>query len=222
MSTGWIKLHRSLSEWEWYDDINARILLIHLLISVNYEDKKWKGLMVKKGSMVLSWSTLSKGCGLSIKQCRTAMQKLEESGEVARNTASRFQVVNLVKWDKLQQSEDQEGKQTGSETAGKRQAEGRQGATTKEDNNIKNIRIKEKGGRFTPPSQIEVYEFMIEKKVGESRAKIESQKFIDFYESKNWLVGKTKMAKWKSAVSGWITRMEKFTSIKPKTFSTNR
>jgi hypothetical protein len=116
MSKGWIKLYRNLIDWEWYDDINARILLIHLLLSVNYEDKKWKGNLVEKGTMVLSWSTLSSGCGLSVKKCRTAMSKLEDSGEVTRLATSKFQVVRLVKWDKLQQIDDAEGKPVDKQT----------------------------------------------------------------------------------------------------------
>jgi len=102
MSNGWIKLHRSLLDWEWYDDKNARLLLIHLLVSVNYEDKKWKGQEIKAGSMVLSWDTLSREVGLSKQQLRTAMQKLENSGELTRYVTNKFQVVTLVKWGKLQ------------------------------------------------------------------------------------------------------------------------
>ena len=37
-------------------------------------------------------------------------------------------------------------------------------------------------------------------------ASAEAQKFFNFYESKGWMVGKTKMKKWQSAASGWITR----------------
>jgi len=154
MNIGWIKLHRSLLEWEWYDDINARILLIHLLISVNYEDKKWKGVIVKKGSMILSWQTLSSGCGLSIKKCRTAMSKLETSGEVARVSANKWQVVSLVKWDELQQIEEHPGKQVGKQRASKGQRKGKQRATTKEDNNI--IKEEDNKLRNIPLSEIDI------------------------------------------------------------------
>lgn len=36
--------------------------------------------------------------------------------------------------------------------------------------------------------------------------KTEAEKFFYFYESKNWMIGKNKMQKWKSAVAGWINR----------------
>ena len=75
--SGWIKLHRSLKDWEWYSDHNTTRLLIHLLISVNYEDKQWKNEIVKAGTMITSWENLSYETGLSLKQVRTAMSKLE-------------------------------------------------------------------------------------------------------------------------------------------------
>lgn len=134
--SGWIKLHRSLLDWEWYDDFNATRLLIHLLVSVNYEDKKWKGQEVKAGSMVMSWDTLSKSVGLSVKQCRVAMQKLENSGEVARKRADQWQVVTLCKWEKMQGCDDNRA----DDRAFRGQSEGRQRATTKEYKEYKEVK----------------------------------------------------------------------------------
>jgi len=126
--SGWIKLHRSLLNWEWYDDKNATRLLVHLLVSVNYEDKKWKGIVINAGSMVLSWETLSKGIGLSSAQCRTAMTKLENSGEVTRHITNKYQLVTLVKWEEMQSNDNQ----IAGNLAGKSQADNKQIATTKE------------------------------------------------------------------------------------------
>jgi hypothetical protein len=124
--SGWIKLHRFLKDWEWYDDHNATRLLLHLLVSVNYEDKQWKGQTVKAGSIITSWESLSKEVGLSVKQIRLAMSKLESSKEVVRFTTNKWQAVTLVKWDKLQGCDSQQGSQRGS-----------QRATTKEYKEIK-------------------------------------------------------------------------------------
>jgi hypothetical protein len=64
--------------------------------------------------------------------------------------------------------------------------------------------------RFIPPSHTEVQEFF-ESKINETfwtadQCQFQAQRFVNFYESKNWMVGKTKMAKWKSAASGWVNR----------------
>jgi len=77
---------------------------------------------------------------------------------------------------------------------------------------VKNLRIKEnevKSG-FSPPTQDEVYNYFLEKKIDEYNSKLESEKFVNFYESKGWFVGKTKMKNWKSAASGWLSRMNEF------------
>ena len=115
--SGWIKLHRNLKDWEYYDDHNATRLLIHLLVSVNYEDKKWKETTVKAGTMISSWQHLAHETGLSLKQIRLAMSKLERAGETVRQVAGKgagkWQVISLVKWDKLQGFDDSEGQDKG-------------------------------------------------------------------------------------------------------------
>lgn len=55
--------------------------------------------------------------------------------------------------------------------------------------------------RFTPPSVFHVREYCAER--GNS---IDPQEFVDFYSSKNWMVGKTKMADWKACVRTWERR----------------
>jgi len=137
--TGWIKLHRSLIDWEWYDDINATRLLIHLLIRVNYEPKKWKGVLIPSGTLVTSFDKLAEETGLTVKQIRVAMQKLESCGEVARERARKGQAITLVKWEKLQSEEEKRA----SNRADRGQVEGKERATTKELKNNKKDKNKE-------------------------------------------------------------------------------
>ena len=133
--SGWIKLHRSLLEWEWYDDINATRVLIHLLLSVNYEDKKWKGILVPAGSLVFSYDSLSRKVNLSVQQLRTSLKKIESSGEITRKATSKYQVVSLVKWDKLQSSKPDINKEDNKELTDEQQGSNKQSTTTKETNN---------------------------------------------------------------------------------------
>ena len=64
-------------------------------------------------------------------------------------------------------------------------------------------------GRFAPPTVSEVSDYFSER--GADPA--EADRFVDFYESKGWLVGKAKMKCWKSAVRNWIRRNQ---SEKPR------
>jgi hypothetical protein len=56
--------------------------------------------------------------------------------------------------------------------------------------------------RFIKPTSQEVFDYMVENEF--EFAKIESDKFVNFYDSKGWKVGKTPMVSWKSAVANWM------------------
>lgn len=62
---------------------------------------------------------------------------------------------------------------------------------------------KEKASRFLPPTLDEVRGYCLEKGYP-----VDAERFIDFYESKGWFVGKNKMKDWKAAVRNW-NRMQR-------------
>lgn len=59
----------------------------------------------------------------------------------------------------------------------------------------KDIKKKE---AFTIPTVQEIQEYCKER-----NNKVNAEKFFNYYESKGWMVGKTKMTKWKAAVRTW-------------------
>lgn len=60
---------------------------------------------------------------------------------------------------------------------------------------------KEKAKRFSPPTLDEVISYCQER--GND---VDPQKFIDFYESKGWMVGSNKMKDWRAAIRTWEKR----------------
>ena len=63
----------------------------------------------------------------------------------------------------------------------------------------KDIRAKiPKRNYFTPPTYEEVASYCEERK-----NTVDAQRFIDFYSSKGWMVGKSKMKDWKASVRTW-------------------
>jgi hypothetical protein len=58
-----------------------------------------------------------------------------------------------------------------------------------------------KSKRFTPPTLEEVYVELKRLKV--RHPFMQSDKFWNFYESKNWMIGKNKMKNWKAAIKTW-------------------
>ena len=120
LENGYVKLYRSLLKWEWYDDVNTKIVFLHLLLTVSIEDSKWHGITVKRGSRVSSYPVLAKETGLSVKQLRTAISHLEATGEVARTKYPKYTVFAINNYDTFQSG--------AGKTAGKGQGKGRVGA----------------------------------------------------------------------------------------------
>ena len=65
----------------------------------------------------------------------------------------------------------------------------------------KNKEIKIKNKAFIKPTLLEVEDYCSER-----QNKIEAKAFIDFYESKGWMVGKNKMKDWKACIRTWEMR----------------
>lgn len=57
---------------------------------------------------------------------------------------------------------------------------------------------KPKRTRFVPPTYEEVDAYCVER-----NNNVDAQAFIDFYESKGWMVGKNKMKDWKASIRTW-------------------
>ena len=102
MDSGWIKVHRKMTEWEWYTDVPTKTLFIHLLLTVNYEPGKWRGIDVPKGAKITSREKLAKETGLSQQQIRTALNKLESTSEITKSTTSTYTLIQLTNYEKYQ------------------------------------------------------------------------------------------------------------------------
>ena len=74
---------------------------------------------------------------------------------------------------------------------------------TKVSNNT-NLTDSNKKGFFKKPSLIDIQNYCLSR-----NNNIDAEAFIDFYESKDWMVGSNKMKDWKAAVRTWERRETK-------------
>lgn len=102
MNQGWIKLHRSLLDWEWFDDANCTRLFLYCLLKANHKDQKWKGLEIKRGSFFTGLDTLKSETGLTVSQIRTAIRKLEMTGELTSKSQAGGRMIAVVSYDRYQ------------------------------------------------------------------------------------------------------------------------
>jgi len=192
MSTGWIKLHRQMLDWEWYDDINVMRLFLHCLLRANHKAKKWRGIDIARGQFYTSLDSLSDETGLTPMQLRTCFSKLQTTGEITSSGMARGRMITVVQYDLYQD----DNKLNDSLVTGFQQGSNRVATTNKNVNNEKNE--KKVISRFTPPSLEEVISYCRERKNN-----VEANNFLNHYEANGWMRGKNKIKDWKACVRTW-------------------
>lgn len=202
---GYIKLHRKITDWEWFHTPNTLALFIYLLLKANYRDSEYHGVLVKRGQLVTSLPKLSTDVSLTIQQTRTALAHLKSTGEITDVSNPQYRVITIVKYDDYQASTDDS---TGNQQTINRRSNRRSTdkVTPSEEykeykNNIslpsEEISVQKK---FTPPTTDDVDAYCDEKGI----FGFDSQKFVDYYTSNGWMVGRNKMKDWRAAIRTWI------------------
>ena len=122
---GWIKINRSLLDWEWFGNAEMIQLLVYLIFKANIEDKKWQGIIVKRGQLVTSVATISADLGLTSQKVRTCLDRLRQSETISIKTTNRFSLITICNYVRYQDFSDLA-----------QQTNNKQITTTKEYNNI--------------------------------------------------------------------------------------
>jgi hypothetical protein len=199
--SGWIKIHRSItnhwlytekrvfSKFEAWNDI---------LLTVNFTDAKTiiKGSLyeVKRGQSILSLESWSKRWNWDkskVKRFLNTLQ-LDEMVVIKSDTVTtRLTVCNY---------ESYQGERNADETQMKR----KRNADETQVNTIEEGKKEKKEiSIFIEPTYNEILEYCTQRKNG-----IDVNKFINFYTSKGWMVGKNKMKDWKACVRSWEKPIE--------------
>ena len=183
--SGWIKLHRQITDWEWYDDHNTFRLFIHLLLKANHKERSYRGTTIEVGCIMTGRELLSKETGLSVQQIRTCLERLKLTNEITIKSDKQGTIIQVVKYKDYQVSTN--------ELTTNQPTSNQQVTTNKNDNKEKND-----NNTFKPPTADDVRSYCIER-----NNFVNAETFIDFYESKGWMVGKNKMKDWKACVRTW-------------------
>ena len=193
---GYIRLHRQILKWEWWSNPNTFRMFIYLLLKANYCDLKFEGKTIHRGQLVTSIPKLAQETTLTPRQVRVTLDHLKLTGEVTDTYTSKYRIITVVNYDKYQTDDRQDG----SQMTGERQANDRQMTVSKEikkDNKDKNNNKPLK--RFVPPTLEEVEQYCFER-----GNHVSASRFVDYYDSVGWSIGKGKpMKDWKAAVRTW-------------------
>ena len=215
---GWVKLHRKFINWEWYDEPTVKSVFIDLILNANHQATAWHGHEIEKGSFVTSVADIAARNGLTTQQVRSALKKLEKTGEISKKATNKNTLIIVLGYAKYQDLIDTE-----QQTNNKQTTNSLYNKNEKNEENEENIHkretIKETTDMFiSAPSLDEIKRY-----ISENSLKTNAQDFYDYYEGNGWTVARAPMRSWKAMCRKWsrsqITRKEKSGEItRPPTY----
>lgn len=189
---------------------HVREIWMYLLRKANHRNDETSGL--KRGQLITSYSEIIEDLSWFVgyrkesykkHHCGTAMRVLTKEAMITTTKTTRGLIITICKYDHYQSPENYEtNTETNNEQTGNKQWTSTINKNDKNDKNDKKNR-EGKSTRFIPPSVEEIKNYCEERKNN-----ISADKFFDFYQAKNWMIGKNKMKDWRASVRTWERRNE--------------
>lgn len=109
--SGFVKLHRKMIEWGWYSDCVVKDVFLHILMVAAFKPGQYRGYDIQPGQAVIGRKKMAEELGFSEQQVRTALKKLESTGEISLFSTNRFTIVTVVNWALYQCCDDDDNQQ---------------------------------------------------------------------------------------------------------------
>ena len=193
---GWVKLHRKLIKSEVFENEKLLKVFVWCMIKATRHSKEQvvgaNKINLLPGQFITGRRKAAIELCMKESTANNYLKRLEAMQMIELNCNSRFTTVTVVNY-KLYQGDSKKVDRKLTEVEQKVD-------TNKKEKKEKNNNIC----RFTQPTLEEVQLYCEERSNG-----IDPQRFIDFYSSKGWKVGNTKMRDWKAAIRTWENRNKK-------------
>lgn len=162
------------------------------------------GLLCKMLSLPDNWDFSEKGLKAITKKdgltsIRSGLKELEAAGYLHREQV-RSKDGKFVDWEwEVFSSPTKGNPKSGFTSSGSASSDFEPNKEIKESNTNEPInKEREKRQRFAPPTIEEVASYCKER-----NNSVDPQRFVNYYESNGWMVGRNKMKDWKAAVRTW-------------------
>ena len=194
----YIKLHRKMLEWEWYDHDITKLLFLHLLLIASWKENRWHGIELHPGELIRTNENLADELGKTIQQIRTAISNLKTTEEITVRFVGRIRIITIKNWGLYQNDNSKPNSKsntfsTANPTALQQHSNSIPTAY-KESKEYKNVRSMYTP--HTPPTFEEVQDYCYQN--GYQNTDIEA--FMAYNEAQNWKMD------WKKALVLWAKK----------------
>lgn len=96
---GFIKIPRDFLEWEWWGRMPHHLLFEWLLIMAQPSDRRINGVVVRRGSVLTTWSEMQRAVGCSTGSLSRALRDFSECGEIIVRTERRNTLITICHYE---------------------------------------------------------------------------------------------------------------------------
>ena len=200
LESGYIRLYRSFLTWEWYTDGITKDVFLHLILTANWEPKKWRGITIERGQRVYSRASLSREMNVSEQSIRTALNHLISTGEVTNQSTPQYSIITVKNYDLYQQATNEltNDQPTTNQRPTNDQPQLKKDKESKNDKKA----IKRTYRAFTPPTIDDVIAYCKERE-----SPVDPKKFFDYFNAGGWVDSRGNHVKnWKQKIITWEGR----------------
>lgn len=195
---GWISVHRKMLDNPIVcKDADYLTVWMYLLLNATHQKTPavFGGvkIVLNPGQLITGRKVISDKFGISESKVQRILKSFENEQQIEQQTSNKNRLISIVNWTIYQECEQQiEQSMNNKRTTTEQQVNTNNNVNN--DNNVINKRVR----NFVPPTFEEVRNYCIER-----NNNVDPERFVDFYSSKGWMVGKNKMKDWKAAVRTW-------------------
>jgi len=113
---GWIKLHRKILTWGWWDDHNTSRLFITLLMLATHKESDYRGIKLRPGQVYTGIKKLAKFSGISAQSIRTSLKRLKSTHELTIKSTSKYSIITIINFASYQTNEPDANIQINTQT----------------------------------------------------------------------------------------------------------
>lgn len=216
--SGYVKIYRDLYEHPIvHKDNDYLSVWIYLLLNATHTEMKVEfnkqNVTLEKGQLICGRLQISEKSKVEQSKVERILKRFISEQMIEQQTTTKNRLITILNWSKYQKVEQRSEQEFEQQMNNECTTNEQQMNTNNNDNNViikelkkKDINIKNKDigeiklktPRFVKPTLEELDKF-----INANYYKVDSEAFIDYYESNGWLVGKNKMKSWEATVRTW-------------------
>lgn len=198
-SEGFIVINRKIRKWRWWGNPTAMAIWLYILVEANWTTGWWGGgsEAVQRGEFITSQLRMAEELQINYRTLHRYLKMFEDDGQIALEVTNKRTKISVINYAKYQDYNPGGAELTTQLTAIPSTQQSAEPTTNNRTRITKEQRNNNRES-FVKPTLDELRAYIFE-----NGFSVDPERFLDYYDSNGWKVGKSRMKDWKKAVNNW-------------------